>query len=461
MSSLPRELWIEIFSHLDLSCEPPYDRASDPSLLSVCLVCREFCRLAQPVLYRNISSLPLLTDKGLDWSIKLARTLIARPDLGRAVLELQIYEKAVRGLPVSVWPILRQMIASASIPPRLKQMLEDTLDSGVRCSVVASLLLLALMPRLKYLCHNLDSTVVPLTWILGAEVVDTWEDSCATHTAIANHLTELEEVRWDCSRQEQDSTDAIRRVLLHPRMKRLYVTHLCCIEGDSEDVWVPGHQFGLHKAVFYQCVLDGPFLKQLLSRCKNLRKLHFSLWSGSPSQGKHRVRMDLDRYGEILRNFGQNLVKLKLYNFDSDTYPISGKIGSLRQLECLRYLVIERKVLVGHGKYKLPMAAVLPVSLESFRCYIQPYDVQFMYQELASDMEDEIVGLIDSGKFPRLRYIEFDRCGSEREDPFTRTLEGWHIQDYSWNGMIILRNPDGSNASFVRLTCLEMNRIEG
>lgn len=161
MPSLPRELWIKIFSHLTSSCQRPNDTLSTRALLSACLVCREFCRLAQPVLYRTIVPFPPLMKRVLIWPMKLARTLVARPDLGRAVAEFQLSEKTFLRLSSGVRPGLQQMIASPSIPPRLKPILGD-IASGARCSTVVSLLLLALMPRLRYLCHNLESTVGPL-----------------------------------------------------------------------------------------------------------------------------------------------------------------------------------------------------------------------------------------------------------------------------------------------------------
>jgi hypothetical protein len=171
--------------------------------------------------------------------------------------------------------------------------------------------------------------------------------------------------------------------------------------------------------------------------------------------------MDLDMCGEVLRDFGQNLVKLTLFNFNSSTYKIVGKIGSLRQLERLRYLAIERKVLVGHGEYKLPIAGVLPVSLESFHCHIQIHDVGLMYQEQASELEDEVIRLIDSERFPKLRNIEFDRCGRSREDLFTQTLKGWRTQDRFMSDMVPILDDNGIVISLSRLMYLEMNRKIG
>jgi hypothetical protein len=89
--------------------------------------------------------------------MKLARTLVARPELGRAVTEFQLSGRTFLTISSSMLPCLQQMITSPTIPPRLKPTLGD-IESGARCSTVISLLLLALMPRLKYLCHNLEST---------------------------------------------------------------------------------------------------------------------------------------------------------------------------------------------------------------------------------------------------------------------------------------------------------------
>jgi hypothetical protein len=337
-------------------------------------------------------------------------------------------------------------------------MLEGSIKSGVRCSAVVSLLLLGLMPRLKYLCHNLEPNIETLPWILGTEIVETREDLSVTHTAIANHLARLEEVRWLCPLRERGCTRAVKGLLLHPRMKRLYVTRGFYIEGDNGDTWVQGDESMLYRAEFDQCVLDGPFLKHTLCCCKNLRKLFLSLPILLHSQGRYRPSIiDLDMYGEALRDFGHNLVKLVLSGFNNSTYTIVGKIGSLRQLERLRYLEIERKVLVGHGENKMPIAKVLPVSLECFRCCIQRHDIGLMWQEKASELEDEMIHLIDNGRFFKLQRIEFDRCGNRREDLFTRTLEGWSTRDHFSSDIIIIR--DGEMiVSLVRIMHLVMIR---
>lgn len=152
------------------------------------------------------------------------------------------------------------------------------------------------------------------------------------------------------------------------------------------------------------------------------------------------MSIDLDMYGDALRDFGHNLVKLTLSGFNSSTYAIVGKIGSLRQLERLRHLEIEREVLDGHGENKMPIAEVLPLSSESFRCCIQRDDVGLVWQEKVSELEDEMIHLIDSGRFPKLQRIEFNRCGSRRKDLFTRTLEGWSTHDHLSSDMITIRH---------------------
>jgi hypothetical protein len=140
MLSLPRELWIEIFSHLISPRERPRDLILNHALLSACLVSREFCRLAQPALYCTISSFTLLTAEVPSWAMKLVRTLVARPDLGLAVREFQLSEGTFLKLNESMRPYLEQIIASSGIPPCLRTMLEGSIKSGVRCSAVVSLL---------------------------------------------------------------------------------------------------------------------------------------------------------------------------------------------------------------------------------------------------------------------------------------------------------------------------------
>ncbi|KAH6956494.1 hypothetical protein DER45DRAFT_539277 [Fusarium avenaceum] len=446
MLSLPRDLWIEIFSHLI----PPRESTRNPilyhTLLSACLACREFNRLAQPALYWTISCVTPLTAEVPSWAMKLVRTLVERPDLGLAVREFQLSERTFLGLNESMRPYLERTIASSRIPTRLRTMLEGAVRSGVPCSMVVSLLLLGLMPRLKYLCHNLGPTNELLSWILGTEIVETREDPWMTRTAIANHLARLEEVSWLCPLQETDSTRAIKELLLHPRMKWFHLTRGLCIEGDDEDIRAQGHESMLYRMKFEQCVLDGPFLKHALRCCKNLGELFLSLLVRLPSQGRYSVSIDLDMYGDALRDFGHNLVKLALSGFNSSTYTIVGKIGSLRQLERLRYLEIEREVLVGHGENQMHIAEVLPVSLECLRCCTQQHDVGSMWQEKAFELEDEMIHLIDDGEFPKLQRIEFDRCEIRWEDPLTRTLEGWSTHDhFSSDTILVISDPQDRN----------------
>uniref|UniRef100_A0A0D2XES8 Uncharacterized protein n=1 Tax=Fusarium oxysporum (strain Fo5176) TaxID=660025 RepID=A0A0D2XES8_FUSOF len=126
---------------------------------------------------------------------------------------------------------------------------------------------------------------------------------------------------------------------------------------------------GYEKANLMETYIDAEGLMTVLTRCPNLTGIAIRLpdeyrklldqYETEDSENADCI-INLDDFGNVLRKFGQNLEEVDFNTFFYDSYsadylcrsPISGIIGSLRELKSLRHLKLSKEALIG-GIYEL------------------------------------------------------------------------------------------------------------
>ncbi|EMT64289.1 hypothetical protein FOC4_g10010783 [Fusarium odoratissimum] len=121
---------------------------------------------------------------------------------------------------------------------------------------------------------------------------------------------------------------------------------------------------GYEKANLMETYIDAEGLLTVLTRCPNLTGIAIRLpdeyrklldqYETEDSENADCI-INLDDFGNVLRKFGQNLEEVDFNTFFYDSYsadylcrsPISGLIGSLRELKSLRHLKLSKEALIG------------------------------------------------------------------------------------------------------------------
>ncbi|KAL2673858.1 hypothetical protein Neosp_012302 [[Neocosmospora] mangrovei] len=176
-------------------------------------------------------------------------------------------------------------------------------------------------------------------------------------------------------------------------------------------------------------------MRNVLSRCTKLEI--FTISAGSPGiAGQIPYRdwnVDLNEFGDILRELGQNLVKFKLDTWDYRCVrDAMGKVRSLQSLKALTHLSIARNDFVGaeDDPSAIPLAEALPPLIEIMDLKEDKTDSQ-MGQEVYGyeKMHDEMYRLAVGGQFPSLREMRLSRCGIPRQHRFQREVPGWDVEE--------------------------------
>ncbi|EEU37122.1 uncharacterized protein NECHADRAFT_86731 [Fusarium vanettenii 77-13-4] len=165
----------------------------------------------------------------------------------------------------------------------------------------------------------------------------------------------------------------------------------------------------------------------------------FTVSAGSRSLARQTPyidwNVDLNEFGDVLRELGQNLVKLELVTRSYRHVlglDVSGKVGSLQSLKSLKHLSISRNDFVGaeDDPTTIPLVEALPTSIEVMDFREDVTDSQMRQAEYGYEkMHDEIYGLAVGGQFPGLRKITLFRRGIPTKHRFQREVPGWDVED--------------------------------
>lgn len=404
MLDLPNELWLHTFSYLRLRLDlhefprQPYPRyiVQCATLASIARVCKRFNAMAVPLLYHT---LPVPFHSSM--SDPLARTLSTSPRLAQLVQEADI--RTQDGLNKA----LRQALEAGSWTQstHITNFLQKCLDGkGVGNAEAHLALFLCMLPNLRVAELEID---------IGAELMldfVTWPE---------NLLSRIMELRLSKNAvRSWMNIKGIDYLMQLPSLRSLY---------GAEIRWYQyqGPPLDLQHLFLLNSYLDSSSFDNILSCCVSLETLqiHWAPLLRHIELSYH----DFSRMGDTLRDFGTNLEKLDLdpYLGPFCAEDSSGRLDSLRSLTRLKQLKLPREMLVGRVKGDTNSEEVqsddvalqegnprlielLPHGLEHLHLYSCQKDLEAL--------DGEILELLESEQFPRLRCIRVDRDNSFSKD---------------------------------------------
>jgi hypothetical protein len=388
MQHMPNEILAHIFSNLE--CKDAEDegdpKSSYSSLLSLSRVCKKFRPLAEASLYTNIFLLE--EDDGRRWQ-QLATDLQRDPKLGLNTKQLCIGRFDHIASPDLIHSLAKHFLNFSlstdcdSIPPGLRTVILRELESDIWDRPYPSLraLFLLLMPRLQKIDLTLnDMNSMPF---LLSERFNRDEDyGCdglesdkgrSRHDLVPNtrYFRDLETVAlrvgYDSPNAPPTRARTLRGLLYHPNIKALKLDGFVLLRGSCIGLCHSNVPSNLTSLDFDNCALTPYLLKRILERFRNLKHLNLALEGFG---GHDDPTSNLEDFGSVLREFGQNLVELSISKpiYDPQLAGPHNYVGSLRELTGLRHLYIGRLNLVGSTgegtEQQIMLHDALPQSLE-------------------------------------------------------------------------------------------------
>lgn len=435
---LPDEIWRQIFSHFEMVLHDGY-RNLEPlkNLTALSLVSRRFHHMAQSPLYRTVllwGLNDLYFGDRHELYLRLAKAPANNAQLGLSTREISLAHGNL-SIEDDIMDLLGDRIESLNIPSEFIDLLKRDIIFGRKGSGVASFLL-ALMPRVRLveLCLY-NETSLALPYLLGGRLS---QNTGEPHT-VANHLHNLQELRITAAQgQTCEYIDCFESIFLHPNLRILKLSGFDLTEDNIMDTEWPDYPCNLRQLNLDKCIVDASTIRDVLSCCKKLEI--FTITAGSYDTAGdllYRVwKVDLNEFGDVLRELGQNLVKFEL---DTSAYrrvrDAAGKIGSLQSLKALTHLSIARDDFVGaeDDPSAIPLAEALPTSIEVMGFKEDATNFQLVQEAYEyKKMHDEMYGLAVGGQFPGLREITLLRQGIPEKHRFEREVPGWDIEDTDW-----------------------------
>ncbi|VUC25892.1 unnamed protein product [Clonostachys rosea] len=435
MDTLPPETLHRIFEHLEctipfdnweqgyiaeIQCPPP------KNLIALSRVCRRFRDVARPLIYRTVAF--QWREDNYEQKIidAFMRTLCENPRLGHIIRDFHVDHWRSWG--PEARDIVRKILATPeNLNERQKRWLQrwlaaerDWPDEDIL------LILLILTPNLRMLdCgqstvqggigaylsgrrdvedHFFDEMLLkdsdsrrrivqedPVSEDdddgdeSGSDLTDEYENDETTHIKPTQELSsrpivppdypmaQLKEVRFRHDFGNGfDSVSEIEGVLLHPGIETL---RLFAFTWAKEDVnvmrWsnIPSTLTSLQMKA---SIVDAAGLKDILSRCRQLRSLHIVLATISRMDSQDDGDdIDLGKMGAVLRKYGQHI---ETFDFESEGFrgyfAPDGHLGSLKSLTGLRQLKVSGEDLDdfprgGDDELAASLRNALPPQLES------------------------------------------------------------------------------------------------
>ncbi|KAM5351085.1 hypothetical protein ACJ41O_003808 [Fusarium nematophilum] len=483
MRSLPDEIWHHVF--VAFEDDLPLDKwwmygshlkhETVKTLVSLCLVSRQFHRVAQPLLYRT-ALLEGRRDEETAQSL-FARTLAANPQLGLHTRTTSLDDDSRQR--ESVKDAVKASLGSLDLPPAFKRYLKTQLcfDASWARNALAAFHL-AFMPQVQLVDCTQHSECSPLPWMLSGslgmedeilaklkrnEDEDEDEDDDETpveHMAkdtFANYgLPHLTEVRFRTSSSSDGTTAAweIEPILLHPTLKRLRTLGIDWSGEAAKMLTWPDRVSNLQYLGLKECIVDAAGLRSILTRCGNL--LGLSLETADcrrEDYGGDEDSWDIDlaEFGRIIRDLGRNLHEFELHTLEYQAFHgTDGRLGSLKALASLRHLrVIQEDFLGSIPMYgdeeddddedgpSLVFKEALPPSIETLYLHWDDryYDKNY-YQRRCGAVNNAVFNLLVQGEMPNLREVKVERDYNETKKEWDgREIPGWDVdvvEEHLW-----------------------------
>lgn len=453
-TNFPDEIWQQIFQSL----QPATDDTDVPDysgLVAVCLTCRRFGRIAQPLLYHTVICSAVKAG-AFD---RLTRALVTNPPLG----------KDVRAYKADEWHLCTANFSTSTLdmPPDFAEACEEYIWD--KWFFTNAAFCLASMPNLVSLDYRFFDTAPMLAWMLSGRLdvdYDHDEQSLgrkhmssgngnadeASHEGVmapsdktfANFgFPSLKELRLESGGNQTTEITVLEPILLHPGIETLGLRCIGWSGRTARRMQWPEFTSTVQALELDDCFFDAQGIENLLQRFPRLAcltihhadpEIFLSNNAFGYDGGDDEWTIDLDQIGQSLRRYGGNLVKLC---FDTNGHEYSGtdgRLGSLQSLHSLRHLDAVQEELLGESAYENPsppgslnLRDVLPRSLETLRLSLYP--VPYLSHQSAVDarwgkFRNELYQLLAGGEFPNLRKVVFwDRYILSKE--LRQIFEGW------------------------------------
>ncbi|KAJ4268905.1 hypothetical protein NW762_002976 [Fusarium torreyae] len=491
MTSLPDEIWQQIFAELEdhmplkdwILYGSHLQHKGPAALRNLSLVSRRFQRIAQPLLYRTILLEGRSEREGISQGL-LLRTLVEDPQFGKQVRVASFndcsaftwnldnsYKDLVEG---GMKKLTLKALRALDLPPALKRHLRASFASY---KVSFAALHVAFMPRLQFLDCTLTDDRSRLPWIVSGSLglekenlenmrSDSDTDYESDHEdgsdndkqqlqsipkdTFANYgLPHLTEVRLRSQISDSGVTPAwvIEPILLHPTLKSMRTLGIDWSVSEIHNLKWPNHRSNLEYLDLKESVVDHAGLESVLTRCPKLRGLSIQLVDGGrehwPDYDDWTV--DLELFRRALQEYGRCLEEFDLLiNGYNSMHPIDdgriARLGPLRELSNLRHLKVTMAELLDDPtlldeEEHLTFSEALPLSLETL--YLHWDDRYFSaeyYKIRRQGINEEAHNFLLENKLPNLREITFERCYNESEKeiewPDELKVDGWDVDVY-------------------------------
>ncbi|KAH7208783.1 hypothetical protein DER44DRAFT_808881 [Fusarium oxysporum] len=414
MVALPNEVLHQIFAELEdrLPLERWHmygarlDHQGSATLRNLCLVCRQFRHIAQPLLYRTVIT------EGRDGArtveTLLLRTFVEDPHLGEQVRTVSLTDNADHSAKMDV--------LGEAARKEIIHIYASCAGCRLHYRRPGSPVLLAVEYKDGYEKANEDGGID--------------QDQGISEATFANYcFPNLTDVRIRAVVGEKDIQSAwvIEDLLFNPSLKILrtfgtawYGTEL------SHFKWPTHKNYNLEYLDLMEAYIDAEGLLTVLTRCPNLTGIAIRLpdeyrklldqYETEDSENAD-CTINLDDFGNVLRKFGQNLEEVDFNTFFYDSYsadylcrsPISGIIGSLRELKSLRHLKLSKEALIGESESLLRLSDVLPESIETLYLHCgKVYELEDWVEFERELYKQEVYKLLLDG-MPNLREIRMER----------------------------------------------------
>lgn len=447
MAQLPEELLSHICSYLritDASWNAGKKQTNLATLASISLASKAFNRVARPHLWHTLDIGPHVQN---GYWRRLVSSVLQRPDTARLVQYLHTHSWEFRWvsappgyhgerLRAALEPQLQSTIDGLPCSPEFKQNLQTGMEEGWEDADYALLL---------WLCTNLKKWELDSPHPVEESLVfAAIREAVADQTLVSSEQTprplqHVREIKIEHGDTE-NSTDLgnISDVLRLPALDTFRGRMLSC---DHDTTSFPQSLRSSIKRLFLDfSLIDGNGLRTLLTACSDLETL--SIQWGSSIVGPARI--EYDRMGQALRQYGRKLKTLRLrpeeaetFEDDEDSYP---PLGSLKQLTLLRTLTLPYVALFGGAdlsgdRSPIWLRDVLPASLKTLR--IADADVE----------EDEV---LDAQLLEVMKDEQFEDLSTirvSRGEPFSETAQnvGWDDSESNKYWVVLKRSPQPVN----------------
>ncbi|CAH0045949.1 unnamed protein product [Clonostachys solani] len=245
-----------------------------------------------------------------------------------------------------------------------------------------------------------------------------------THRHVVPHghpFSKLKEVRFRHDYGNGfDSASEIEGVLLHPGIETLRLFGFTWAKEDVKRMQWSNIPSSLTSLQMKSSIVDAAGLKDILSRCRQLRNLHIVLAViGRMDSDYQGEEIDFGKMGALLRKYGQ---RLETFDFETSGFrgyfAPDGHLGSLKNLRALRQLKVSSEDLEDFsGGDEDELAAslrnVLPPRLESIHIRAS--------EGRGGDGVPR--ALLKDKSFTSLRIVEVEAF--DRSDPGNIVVPGW------------------------------------